>query len=90
MEAKYENSTLLRTEILNTMIALVQSIGFNLYETVKDIKVVVERQDGSFVTERLTEEEIRQTVDAYIAEHNKIPEATMKRILDYIIAQQKR
>ena len=89
MEATYESSALLRTEILNAMIALVQSIGFNLYETVKDIKVVVERKDGSFVTERLTEEEIRQTVDAYIAEQNKIPEEAMKRIIDYIMAQQK-
>lgn len=93
MEAKYENSILLRLETLNAAIALVQNIGFNLSETVKGIKVVIERQDGTTVTEQLREEEIQQTVGAYIAEKNKLPgyvltEETLKTIAEYITAHQ--
>lgn len=93
MEAKYENSILLRLETLNAMIALVQRTGFNLYETVKGIKVVIERQDGTTVTEQLREEEIQQAVSNYIAEKNKLPgyvltEETLKAIAEYITAQQ--
>ncbi len=91
MEAKYEDSILIRLDALNAMIALCQNIGFNRYETIKGIKVVIEREDGTTVTEHLREDEIEQTVSAYIAEKNRLPEyylteETLKAIVEYVKA----
>ena len=72
MEAIYENSFMLRLETLNAMKALCESLRYNCYETVKGVKVVIERQDGTTVTEQLKAEEIKMVADAYMAEQDRL------------------
>ena len=72
MEAKYENSILPRLEALNAMKALCESLRYNCYETIKGLKVVIERQDGTTVTEQLREDEIKTIGDAYMAEQDRL------------------
>lgn len=77
MEAKYENSTLQRLEVLNRMVEMAQNFGFNLYEKPKSIKVIVERQDGTTITEQLKSEEIETVVEQYMTEKNQLPPFTL-------------
>ena len=72
MEAKYENSILTRLQTLNAMKALCESLRYNCYETIKGLKVIIERQDGTTVTEQLREDEIKTIADAYMAEQDRL------------------
>ena len=78
MEAKLENSTLIRLEVLNGMIAMAKSIGFNLTETPKSITVVVEREDGTTVTEYLAGDEIKKAVREHFDEQLKATKSELK------------
>ena len=72
MEAKYENTILQRLETLNAMKALCEGLRYNCSETIKGLKVVIERQDGTTVTEQLREDEIKSIADTYMAEQDRL------------------
>lgn len=72
MEAAYEKTILQRLETLNAMKALCESLRYNCYETIKGIKVVIDRQDGTTVTEQLREDEIITIVENYMAEQDRL------------------
>lgn len=71
MEAKYENSEMLRLEVLNAMIALGGNIGLNCNEVPKGIMVAVIRENDETVTEYLSRAEIEQAIKKRISELEK-------------------
>lgn len=92
MEAAYTKD-LISLEMLNATKALCESIRYNYYETVKNVKVIVERADGTILTEQWKEEDIAIIADNYMAEQNRLAgglltEEFMKAIVEYITAQQ--
>lgn len=86
-EASYENSFVLRLETLNAMVALAKSIGWNCYETPKSITVILERQDGTTVTEYMPDKDVKQVVEQYISEKNALPACVLTEELLQVIKE---
>lgn len=88
MEAKYENSSLVRLAVLNSMVDLAKKLGFELYDTPKSITTVVERADGTTVTEYLSGKDIEEVVGKYIARQNELPACALTEDIVQLIKEE--
>lgn len=93
MEAAYKKTILQRLDVLNGMKAICENLRYNSYETIKGMKVVIERQDGTTITEELKEHELVKIADDYMAEQNRLNagldlDEIIKAVAEYMMAQQ--
>ena len=75
------------------MKAICENLRYNSYETINGMKVVIERQDGTTITEELKEHELVKIADDYMAEQNRLNagldlDEIIKAVAEYMMAQQ--